>query len=258
MKTEFFLSGKYDQGSAILSVKSGAGGRDAEDWAFLIFEMYKRFVEKKNWSFRVLSESFGEGGGPEGRIGLKEGVMEIKGKYAYGFLKKETGVHRLVRISPFSSKSLRHTSFCKVDVLPKISKEVEMEIKPEDLKIDTFRSSGKGGQNVNKRETAVRITHLPTGLQSSCQAERYQQRNKEIALNILKAKILQLKEREKEKELEKVKGKKVSVEFGHQIRSYVFHPYSLAKDHRTDIETSQVDDVLNGSLDKFIEKEISL
>ncbi len=257
-KIKSFLSDVYDLGGCIFTLKSGAGGRDAEDWTVLLFEMYKKYFINKDWMFRVISESFGESGGPEGRIGLKEVVCEVKGKYAYGLLKKETGVHRLVRMSPFSSKQLRHTSFASVEVLPKIEDISEVALKEEDLKLDTFRSSGKGGQNVNKRETAVRLTHIPTGLVSSCQSERLQIQNKKFALQILAAKIMRKKEEEREKEIKAVRGDKMSVDFGHQIRSYVFHPYQLVKDHRTGVEVKNVESVLGGNLDQFIEKEITI
>jgi len=257
---EFYLSGKYDKNSAILNIFAGAGGRDAEDWTALLLRMYQRWSERNNFQTKILYRKFGEAGGPEGRIGLKEASMEIKGRFAYGLLKKESGVHRLVRISPFSAKGLRHTSFSKIEVLPKIEKEeeAEIEIRPEDLKIETFRASGPGGQYVNRRESAVRITHLPTGLQVASQAERLQGLNKKIAMGILKAKLLQLQEKEREKEFEKIKGRKVAVEFGSQIRSYVFHPYRLVKDHRTGVETSDVESVLDGDLNKFITAEIKI
>jgi len=256
---EFYLSGKYDKHSAILSIQAGAGGRDAEDWTTLLSRMYQRWAERKNFRTKVLYQRFGEGGGPEGRIGLKEISMEVKGKFAYGLLKRESGVHRLVRISPFSSKGLRHTSFSKVEVLPKIEESDNINIiKPEDLRIETFRASGPGGQYVNRRESAVRITHLPTGLQASSQSERLQGLNRKIALQVLTAKLIQLKEKEREKELEKIKGKKVSVEFGNQIRSYILHPYKLVKDHRTGVETSNVEGVLDGEIDEFIEAEIKI
>ena len=256
---EIFLSGPYDKRNAILTIQAGAGGRDAEDWVALLAKMYQRFAERKNWKYRILSQNFTEGGGPEGRIGLREISLEIKGKFAYGLLKKESGVHRLVRISPFSAQGLRHTSFARVEVLPEIGEtESGIKIQPEDLKIETFRASGPGGQYVNRRETAVRITHLPTGITVSCQTERLQGANRKRAMQILIAKLYQLKQKEREEELAKIKGKKVSAEFGNQIRSYVFHPYKLVKDHRTGVETSDVEEVLDGKLDKFIEAEIKL
>jgi peptide chain release factor 2 len=254
-----FLSGKYNKGNAILSIYSGAGGQDSQDWATMLLRMYKRYCERKGFKPKILEQSFGEGGGPESRIGTKSVTLEIKGPWPYGFLKKETGVHRLVRISPFSPKKLRHTSFVLVEVLPEISKEIkEIEINLEDLKLETFRASGPGGQYVNKRESAVRITHLPTGIKTACQSERLQGLNKEKAMKILLAKLYQRKEKEKEKEIKKIKGNQTSASWGNQIRSYVFHPYKMVKDLRTNIETSNVEAVLGGDLEKFIEAEIKL
>jgi peptide chain release factor 2 len=254
---EFFLSGEYDKNNAILSIYSGAGGQDAQDWTTLLLRMYERYCERKDWKATVLHQSFGEGGGPEGRIGTKSVTLEVKGSYAYGLLKKEGGVHRLVRISPFSAKSLRHTSFALVEVLPEIpQEEEEIQINPDDLKIETFRASGPGGQYVNRRETAVRITHLPTGIKVSCQSERLQGVNKEKALRILVAKLYQIEKGKKDQEIEKIKGKKVSAGWGNQIRSYVLHPYKMVKDLRTNMETSAVDEVLDGNLDQFIEKQV--
>lgn len=279
-----FLSGKYDKRNAILQLFSGAGGMDAQDWTTMLLRMFERYCVTKGFETEVLSQSFGEGGGPDGRIGTKSVTLEIKGPFAYGFLKKETGVHRLVRISPFSAKSLRHTSFALVEVLPEIKKEEEKEIKinPEELKIETFRASGPGGQHVNKRESAIRITHLPTGIVVSSQAERLQGLNREKAMKVLYAKLYQIKEKERKKELKKIKKKLLSASphikqrqaaeggksdevslrsgveasWGNQIRSYILHPYKLVKDLRTGIETSDVEGVLDGNLDKFIEAEI--
>lgn len=257
---KLLLKGKHDKASAVITISAGAGGREAEDWTTMLQEMYQRYCQKKGWKTSILSQDFSEGAGPEGRLGTKEVSFEIKGRYVYGFLKNESGVHRLVRMSPFSANNLRHTSFAKVEVLPKLE-EVDLksiEIRPEDLKMDMFRSSGKGGQNVNKRETAVRLTHLPTGLVASSQVERYQARNKEIALQTLKGKIVALKEQEQKKEAERLKGNYVDTGFGHQIRSYVFQPYQLVKDLRTNVETSQINDVMQGEIDKFVEAEITL
>jgi peptide chain release factor 2 len=255
---QVFLSGKYDRGDAILSIYAGAGGQDAQDWATMLLRMYERYSALRGWKTEVLHQSFGEGGGPEGRIGTKSATLEIKGSYAYGFLKKETGVHRLVRISPFSAKKLRHTSFALVEVLPEFGKETEKEIKirPEDVKLDTFRASGPGGQYVNRRESAVRITHLPTGIVVACQSERLQGLNREKAMKILTAKLYQLKEAGLREKIKEIKGDKISARFGNQIRSYVLHPYKLVKDLRTKVETSDPERVLDGDLNKFIETEI--
>lgn len=255
-----FLNGKYDKGGAILQIFAGAGGQDAQDWAAMLLRMYQRCCESRGWSAKILHQSFGEAGGPEGRIGIKEASLEIKGAYAYGLLKKENGVHRLVRLSPFSAKQLRHTSFSRVDILPIIA-EPELEdikIKPEELQVDTFRASGPGGQYVNKRETAVRITHLPSGISTASQSERQQGLNRKKAMEVLLGKLHQLKERQREQELAKVKGSPVSAEWGSQIRSYVLHPYRLVKDLRTDVEVSNVEAVLDGELDKFIEAELKM
>lgn len=258
IETKIFLSGKYDKNNAILQIYSGAGGVDAQDWATILLRMYLRHCERKGFGAKIIHQSFGEGGGPEGRIGTKSAILEIKGKYAYGLLKKETGVHRLVRQSPFSAKKLRHTSFALVEVLPEIKKEdqKEIEIKDDDLKTDVFRSSGPGGQNVNKRETAIRITHIPTNIVVSSQSERLQGLNREKAMGILYSKLYQLEKEKEKKELKEVKGDNISASWGNQIRSYVLHPYKMIKDLRTDIETSNTEAVLDGELDDFIEAEI--
>lgn len=249
---EAYFSGKYDKGNALLSIFSGAGGQDAQDWAAMLLRMYQRFCEKKGFETIVLDESLGEEGG------IKSVMIEIKGKYAYGLLKRESGVHRLVRISPFSAQKLRHTSFALVEVLPEIENEKEIEIRPEDLKIDFYRASGPGGQYVNKRDSAVRITHLPTGIVVSCQSERLQGKNKEKAIKILMSKLYQYERERQEKEVKEIKGEKVSASWGNQIRSYVLHPYKLVKDLRTGVESTQPEKVLDGELDEFIEEEIKL
>ena len=251
-----FLSGKYDKQDAILILQAGAGGQDAQDWAAILLRMYQKYCEKKGFDFKILDIDFGQAG-PEGRVGIKSATVEIRGNFAFGFLKRESGVHRLVRISPFSKKGQRHTSFALVSVLPKLP-AFEIKISPSDLKIETFKASGPGGQYVNKRMTAVRIVHLPTKISVTCQSERSLAQNKEKALEILKAKLYQHFQEKKEKEIEKIKGKKVSIEFGSQIRSYVFHPYKLVKDLRTKVETKNLDEVLEGNLDQFIEAEIKL
>jgi len=256
---QVFLSGKYDKGNAILSIYSGAGGQDAQDWATMLLRMYQRYCDRKSFKTRILHQSFGEAGGPEGRIGTKSVTMEVNGKFAYGFLRAETGVHRLVRISPFSAQKLRHTSFALVEVLPEVKEEdSDIKIKPEELKINFFRSSGPGGQNVNKRETSVRITHLPTGIVVASQVERLQGDNRKKAMELLLSKLYQLREESRQKEISKVKGEKISASWGNQIRSYVLHPYKMVKDLRTSIETSEVEAVLDGDLDQFIEAEIKI
>ncbi len=255
LETELFFSGKYDHGSAALSVYAGAGGKDAEDWAAILLRMYGRFAERRGWKVKIIHEHWGENSGPGG-WGMKNVTIAIAGSSAYGYLKREGGVHRLVRISPFSAQQLRHTSFALVDVMPEFVAPEEVEIKPEDLKIDFFRSSGPGGQNVNKRETAVRITHLPTGLQVASQAERSQESNRETAMGILRSRLYQLQLAQQEQERRGVRQEKVKIEWGSQIRSYVMHPYQMVKDHRTGIETSQIEKVLDGELDEFIEAEI--
>lgn len=266
-----FLSGKYDKNNAILQIFSGAGGVDAQDWTTMLLRMFERYCATKRFQTKILHQSFGEAGGPEGRIGTKSATLEIKGKYAYGLLKKETGVHRLVRQSPFSANKLRHTSFALVEILPEIGKDEENEtkIRPEDLKIETFKSSGPGGQYVNKRESAARIVHLPTGITVSCQSERLQGKNREKAMKILYSKLYQLKEAERRQEIKEIKasqrqalpggqGDRISASWGNQIRSYVLHPYRLIKDLRTNVESSNVEDILDGNIDQFIETEIKL
>lgn len=243
--------GKYDKGNAIITIFSGAGGDDAEDFSHILFEMYLKYLEKKGWGLRVLHKNENNFGG------YRNITFEVEGKGAYGTLKNEAGVHRLVRISPFSSKKLRHTSFSMVEVTPKLSKDNEVIIKDDDLHIEFSRSSGPGGQNVNKRETAVRIVHKPTGIAVHMSTERSQQQNREKALEILKGKIYQLKEKQrKEEESGFHISKTTEAEWGSQIRSYVLHPYKMVKDHRTNVEVRDVDAVLEeGELDEFIEAE---
>lgn len=255
-EAETFFGGKYDKGNAILSIYSGAGGQDAQDWAAMLLRMYERYGENKNFKIELLDESLGEAGA-EGRKGIKSVSLEVKGKYAYGLLKKETGVHRLVRISPFSAQKLRHTSFALVEVLPEIE-EGEMEVKPDDLRVDFYKSSGPGGQYVNKRESAVRITHIPSGIVVTCQSERLQGKNKERAMKMLYAKLYQHNLEKQEKEMSEIKGEKISASWGNQIRSYVLHPYKLVKDLRTELESTQPDKVLDGELEEFIEAEIKI
>jgi len=252
---ESYFEGKYDKGNAILSVYSGAGGQDAQDWAEMLMRMYSRYSEKKDFKVLVIDESFGEGGS-EGRSGLKSATIEISGKFAYGLLKKETGVHRLVRISPFSAQKLRHTSFVLIEILPEISDNEDIGLKDDDIRVDFYKASGPGGQYVNKRESAVRITHIPTGITVTCQSERLQGSNKEKAMKILSSKLYQYKLESKAKELSEIKGDKISASWGNQIRSYVLHPYKLVKDLRTGVESTNPEDVLDGNIDQFIEEEI--
>jgi peptide chain release factor 2 len=253
---ETFFSGKYDKGNAMLSIYSGAGGQDAQDWTAMLLRMYQRYCESRKFKAEMLDESLGDVGA-EGRKGIKSASVLVTGKYAYGFLKKETGVHRLVRISPFSAQKLRHTSFALVEVLPEIE-ENEMEIKPDDLRVDFYKSSGPGGQYVNKRESAVRITHIPSNIVVSCQSERLQGKNKERAMKMLLSKLYLYNLDKQEKEMSEIKGEKISASWGNQIRSYVLHPYKLVKDLRTEVESTQPDKVLEGELDEFIEAEIKI
>jgi len=252
-ESKLFLGGTYDKGNALLSVYSGAGGVDAQDWAGMLLRMYQRYGEKNGYTVAFFHQSFGEGGG------VKNATIEIIGRYAYGYLRGEAGVHRLVRISPFSSQKLRHTSFALVEVLPEIPepKKEDIEVRPEDIVVDTFRASGPGGQYVNRRESAVRIHHLPTGIMVSCQSERLQGENKEKAMKVLVAKLYLLKRKAEKEQISELKGK-VSPEWGSQIRSYVLHPYKLVKDHRTGVEARNVEEVLDGKLDEFVGAEVRL
>lgn len=252
VEIERLFSGPYDKGPALMSIYAGAGGKDAEDWAAMLTRMYERYGERRGWKVTRIHDHYGEYHGPAG-WGIKNVTIKIDGEFAYGYLKHERGVHRLVRISPFSSQSLRHTSFALVDVLPEFVAPDEIELKPEELNVDFFRSSGPGGQNVNKRETAVRVTHTPTGTQATAQSERTQERNRDLAIAHLRAKLYQLKLDEMEKERRGVRGEQMANEWGSQIRSYVVHPYRLVKDHRTNYETSDTEGVFDGELDDFIE-----
>jgi len=254
----FYLSGKWDGKDAIVEIHSGAGGRDAEDWVAMLKRMYFRYFRKVGYSVKTISASYGEGGGPEGRIGIKHISFRVSNSHVYGHLKKEAGVHRLVRISPFSDKDMRHTSFAKVEVLPHFNlKDIEVDLKDEDLQVDTYRASGPGGQHVNRRETAVRVTHEPTGITVSSQSERSQAKNKAEALAVLKSKIYKKKEESRKEKLSEVRDDS-SASWGNQIRNYVLHPYKLVKDTRTGLETSDPESVLEGDLDQFIEAEIKL
>ncbi len=241
------LSGKYDAEDALLAIHAGAGGTDAQDWAEMLLRMYVRWAERRGFKVEVVSQTPGE------EAGIKSATLSIQGDYAYGYLKSERGVHRLVRLSPFDSNHRRHTSFCLVEVWPDVQEDVDIQIDEKDLQIDTFRSSGAGGQNVQKNETAVRITHLPTGIVVSCQNERSQAQNKERALQVLKMRLLDLERRKQEQEVAELKGAHVSAEWGNQIRSYVLHPYQMVKDLRTGYETGNAQAVLDGDLDPFME-----
>jgi len=244
---ELMLSGKHDRGNAILSIHAGAGGTEAQDWAQMLLRMYTRWAEDHGYETELLDMLEGE------EAGIKTATMSIKGPYAYGYLRSERGVHRLVRLSPFDAANRRHTSFALVEVLPDIEQDIDIQIRPEDLRIDVFRSSGAGGQNVQKNSTAVRITHLPTGLVVSCQNERSQLQNREMALRILRARLYEIEQRKQEEEMARLKGKHVEAGWGNQIRSYVLHPYRMVKDLRTDYETGNADAVLDGDLDGFME-----
>lgn len=247
LEFSMLLAGAHDAKNAVLGIHAGAGGTDAQDWAEMLLRMYLRFVEEKGWKATVLDESRGT------EAGIKSALVTIEGRHAYGHLKSEAGVHRLVRMSPFNADGLRQTSFALVEVLPEVDDDVDIDIKPEDLRIDTFMSGGKGGQSVNTTYSAVRIVHVPTKITVSCQNERSQAQNKAMAMKILKAKLLAIKEEQAAKEKKELRGEYHSAEWGNQIRSYVLAPYRLVKDHRTNVETSDTDAVLDGALDPFIE-----
>jgi peptide chain release factor 2 len=240
------LSGRYDTGTAILAIHAGAGGTDSQDWAAMLERMYMRWIDRQGYQSEIIDTTEGE------EAGIKSATIVVSGKYAYGYLKAEKGVHRLVRLSPYDSAHRRHTSFALVEVLPEVGNDDELEINPDDLRIDIFRSSGAGGQNVQKNATAIRLTHIPTGIVVTCQNERSQLQNRANAMRVLKARLVDIRQAEVDKQLNEIRGDYVKAEWGSQIRSYVLHPYQMVKDHRTDYETGNVQAVLDGDLNAFI------
>lgn len=250
LRIETLLTGEYDHGDAVLSIHSGAGGVDAQDWANMLLRMYMRWCERKDYKCSIIDIQ------ADDENGIKSATMMVEGENAYGYLKNERGVHRLVRISPFDSNARRHTSFASVDVAPQVDDDIEIEINPEDLRIDTYRSSGAGGQHVNTTDSAVRITHLPTNIVVSCQNERSQHQNREVAMRVLKSRLLELKEREHKEKIEELRGDYGQITWGNQIRSYVFQPYTMVKDHRTGAEVGDVQKVMDGDIDYFINEKL--
>jgi peptide chain release factor 2 len=246
LESQQLFTGDYDSRNVMLALHAGAGGTESQDWANMLLRMYLRWAERHDYEAEVLDVSPGE------EVGVKNAIVEIKGDYVYGYLKSEHGVHRLVRLSPFDADHARHTSFVLVEVLPEAEEAVDIKINPEDLRIDTFRSSGPGGQHMQKTSSAVRITHLPTGLIATCQSQRSQHQNKEAALKVLYSRLLELDRKKREDERAKLKGERIEAAWGNQIRSYVLHPYKMVKDHRTDYEVHDAEAVLDGELDDFI------
>lgn len=247
LETSTLLSGEYDSANAILSVNAGAGGTESCDWASMLFRMYLRWAQEKHFKAEILDEQPGD------VAGIKSAMITITGKNAYGLLHGEAGVHRLIRISPFDANKKRHTSFAAVDVVPEVEQAQEVEINPDDIKLDTFRSSGAGGQNVQKNETAVRMTHIPSGLVVSCQNERSLQQNKMVAMKVLQARLFEMELRAKRAEVDALRGEQRAIEWGSQIRNYVFQPYTMVKDVRSGHETGNIQAVMNGEIDEFIE-----
>ncbi|NLL66905.1 MAG: peptide chain release factor 2 [Clostridiaceae bacterium] len=252
LRLETLMRGEYDNNNAIITLHAGAGGTEAMDWVQMLFRMYTRWAEKNDFAVRVLDMLEGD------EAGIKSVTISISGDYAYGYLRSEKGVHRLVRISPFDSSGRRHTSFASMDVMPELDDSVEVDINPDDLKMDVYRASGAGGQHVNKTSSAVRITHIPTGIIVACQNERSQLQNREMAMKMLKAKLLEKKEREQAEKLSQIQGEQMDIAWGSQIRSYVFCPYTMVKDHRTNYEDGNVQKVMDGEIDAFIQAYLSM
>ncbi len=252
LRIKTLLNGEYDANNAIISIHAGSGGTDAQDWAEMLLRMYTRWSESKGYKVKILDYQDATEGG------IKSATLLIEGENAYGYLKNEKGVHRIVRISPFDSSGRRHTSFASLDVIPEMDENITVDINPEDLRIDTFRSSGAGGQHVNKTDSAIRITHIPTNIVVSCQNERSQHQNKETAMKVLMAKLMELAQQEHKANLDELKGDYSQITWGSQIRSYVFHPYSLVKDHRTNAEVGNVYAVMDGDLDYFINEKLKM
>ncbi len=250
LSLDLMLNGKDDQNNAIVSINAGAGGTEAQDWAEMLFRMYVRWVERKGFKVNIVDFQPGD------EAGIKSVTFTASGEYPYGYLKTETGVHRLVRISPFNASGKRHTSFASVFVYPELDKEIVIEIDDSDLRIDVYRASGAGGQHVNKTCSAVRITHLPTGIAVQCQQEKSQYRNKEMAMKVLKARLYQQQKQKQDEKFKEIHNSKDEIAWGSQIRSYVMHPYQMVKDHRTNLETGNVNEVLDGGLDPFIERAL--
>ena len=246
LEFQMAFSGQYDSHNAILAIHAGAGGVESQDWAEMLLRMYLRWAERRNYKAEILDTSMGE------EAGIKSAIVEVSGDYSFGYLKSEHGVHRLIRLSPFDADHARHTSFVLIEVMPEAEGDVDVKISPEDLRIDTFRSSGPGGQHMQKTSSAVRIAHLPTGLAVTCQSERSQYQNKEIAMRVLRARLLKLELAEREQERARLKGERIVAGWGNQIRSYILHPYKMVKDQRTDFQTGDTEAVLDGELDGFI------